>query len=165
VEELRIRDMRDSDLAAVNAIYNHYVEHSTCTYQLEPETDADRATWFREHGAAHPLTVAERPDGAIVGWAALSPFHHRCGYAHTTENSVYVDHAWHRRGIGGALLADLVARTRALGHHTIVAAIDGEQGGSIALHRGHGFADAGRLRDAGFKFGRWLDVVYLQLML
>jgi phosphinothricin acetyltransferase len=156
--------MRETDLAAVNAIYNHYVVHSTCTYQLDPETDADRAAWFREHGTAHPLLTAER-DGAVVGWASLSRFNPRCGYATTVENSVYVDHAWHRRGVGSALLAELIARARALGHHTIIAGIDGEQAPSIALHARFGFSTAGRLRHAGHKFGRWLDVVYMQLML
>ena len=164
MEDLRIRDMRDVDLAAVNAIYNHYVLHSTCTYQLEPESDAGRVAWFREHGPAYPLLTAER-DGKVVGWASLSRFNPRCGYATTVENSVYVDHAWRRRGVGSALLAELVARGNALGHHTIIAGIDGEQAPSIALHARFGFTDAGRLRHAGHKFGRWLDVVYMQLML
>jgi len=160
----RLREMIVADLDAVNAIYNHFVVRSTCTYQLEPETDAARAAWFEAHGAAYPLLVAEH-DGRVVGWASLSPFHSRCGYKLTVEDSVYVHHEWHRRGIGAALLAALVARGRALGHHVVIAGIDGEQAGSIALHARFGFVDAGRLREAGFKFGRWLDVVYMQLFL
>jgi L-amino acid N-acyltransferase YncA len=161
---VRLRAMTESDLGAVNAIYNHYVLRSTCTYQLEPETEAARAVWFRGHGPAHPLLVAEH-DGRVVGWGSLSPFHPRGGYAHTVEDSVYVDHDFHRRGVGGALLAEIVARARVLGHHLIIAGIDAEQAGSIVLHARFGFVEAGRLREAGYKFGRWLDVVYMQLPL
>ena len=138
MDGLHLRDMRDRDLAAVNAIYNHYVLHSTCTYQLEPEGEAGRAAWFREHGPAHPLLAAER-DGTVVGWASLSRFNPRCGYATTVGNSVYVDHAWHRHGIGGTLLAELIARAQALRHHTIIA---GEQAPSIALHTRFGFTES-----------------------
>jgi phosphinothricin acetyltransferase len=156
--------MTERDLDAVNAIYNHYVRHSTCTYQLEPETAEARAAWFHDHGAAHPLLVAEQ-DGGVVGWASLSRYHSRCGYASTVENSVYVRHDAHRRGIGSALLAELVARARALGHHVIVAGIDASQAGSIALHTRFNFVHAGCLREVGHKFGRWLDVVYMQLVI
>lgn len=162
--DVRLRTMTEADLGAVNTIYNHYVVHSTCTYQLELETDAARAAWFHDHGAAHPLLVAE--DGArVVGWASLSPFHSRGGYARTVEDSVYVDHQCHRRGIGGALLAELIARGRALGHHLIIAGIDAAQVGSVALHARFGFTEAGRLREAGYKFHRWLDVLYMQLLI
>ena len=75
-----LRPMVEGDLDAVNAIYNHYVLHSTCTYQLEPETDEGRAAWFQEHGDAHPLLVAEQ-DGRVVGWGSLSRYQSRCGYA------------------------------------------------------------------------------------
>jgi L-amino acid N-acyltransferase len=156
--------MRADDVARVNEIYNWYVLHSTCTYQVDRETVADRAAWFASHGDGHPLTVAE-VGGTVVGWASLSPFHSRCGYRLTVENSVYVDRAWHRRGVGSALLADLIARARALGHHTIIAGIDSAQDGSIALHARAGFTRVAHLVEVGRKFDRWLDVVYMQLTL
>ena len=162
--DVRLRAMTRGDLGAVNAIYNHYVRHSTCTYQLEPETDAARAAWFDDHGAAHPLLVAERA-GTIVGWGSLSPYNARGGYARTVENSVYVAHDAHRQGIGSALLGELVALARTNGHHLIIAGIDAEQAGSVALHARFTFTHAGRLSEAGYKFGRWLDVVYMQLVL
>ncbi len=160
--DARLRPMTRADLDAVNAIYNHYVTHSTCTYQLDPETPAARAAWFDEHGPAHPLLVAER-DGTVVGWGSLSRYNSRGGYARTVENSVYVSHRLHRQGIGGLLLGELVALARTHGHHLIVAGIDAEQAASIALHGRFGFVHAGRLSEAGHKFGRWLDVVYMQL--
>ena len=152
------------DLPAINDIYNHYVLNSTCTYQEEAETIADRHAWFAAHGAAHPITVAILAN-EIVGWGSLSPYHKRAAYRHTVENSVYVAHTHQRRGIGRLLLEDLIDRAKTVGHHTIIAAIDSEQMPSIALHAKLGFVEAGHMRQLGFKFGRWLDVRYLQLML
>ncbi len=159
----RIRLATPADLPAINAIYNHYVACSTCTYQEEPSTIDERAAWFAAHGAEHPITVAEL-GGDVVGWASLSRFHPRSAYRRTVENSVYVRHDVHRRGVGGALLADSIERAAALGHHTILALIDAGQAGSIALHARFGFAEVAHLRQVGFKFGRWLDVIYMQRM-
>lgn len=159
-----IRLAHESDLPAINAIYNHYVAHSTCTYQLAPETDEARLAWFQRHDAAHPITVAEE-GGEIVGWGSLNVFNPREAYARTVENSVYIRHDQRGRGLGRALLADLVARARALGHHTIIAGISAEQTASLRLHTAFGFEEIGRLREVGFKHGQWLDVVSLQLML
>jgi phosphinothricin acetyltransferase len=178
-----VRLARESDLPAINTIYNHYVAHSTCTYQTEPSTAAERAKWFHEHhttlrleGKAddsgnlaawrpqYPITVAihpERPE-EILGWASLNPFHPRAAYKFTAENSVYVHHAHHRQGIGRALLADLCIRADALGFRSIIALISADQVASMALHRSFGFVDAGFLRNVGHKFNRWLDVAYLQ---
>lgn len=152
------------DLDAINAIYNHYVEHSTCTYQEQPELIEGRREWFARHGAAHPVTVAE-VKGRIVGWGALSAYHARSAYRYTVENSVYVDHAFHRRGIGSALLHDLIERARVLGHRAIIAGIDASQAASLGLHVKFGFEQVGHLREVGLKFGRWLDVIYMELRL
>ena len=153
-----------ADLDAINAIYNHYVLHSTCTYQEEPSSSDERAAWFAAHGPRHPITVAESPDGAVLGWGSLSRFHARSAYRNTVENSVYVRHDLHRRGLGRALLDDLIARAQSVGHHTILAIIDAGQAGSVALHRAHGFESVAHLKEVGFKFGRWRDVVYMQRM-
>ena len=159
-----IRPALESDLAAINAIYNHYVLHSTCTYQVTPETDAARLAWFHARGEAHPVTVAEI-DGEVAGWASLNRYHPREAYARTVENSVYVRHDRHRSGIGRALLSDLIERARKLGHHTILAGVSAEQEASVALHEAFGFQKAAHLRELGWKQGEWLDVVFLQLML
>lgn len=183
-----IRLAVEADLPAINAIYNHFVVHSTCTYQTEPSTPAERQAWFDTRratwdamapsaaaaggaGAAggglerwkprYPVTVAEEA-GEVVGWGALNPFHPRAAYRFTTENSVYVHHAHHRKGIGRAILADLCARADALGFRSIIALISADQAASIALHRQFGFQDGGYLRAVGFKFDRWLDVAFLQ---
>jgi phosphinothricin acetyltransferase len=159
-----IRRAGVEDLASINDVYNHYVSRSTCTYQEAPESLESRRAWFDRHGSEHPITVAEL-DGRTVGWAALSPFHARSAYRFTVEDSVYVDHRYQRRGIGDALLIDLIARAHAIGHRTIVALIDASQDASVAIHAKHGFATVGRLKEVGYKFERWLDVVYMQLMI
>ncbi len=159
-----VRPATPADLPAINDIYNHYVLHSTATYQTEPATLQEREQWFAAHGGTHPVTVAEAA-GEVVGWASLSRFHPRSAYRRTVENSVYVRHDQHRRGLGAALLADLIGRAERLGHHTIIAGIDAEQTASVALHARFGFTRVGHLREVGFKFGRWLDVIYMQRLL
>jgi phosphinothricin acetyltransferase len=161
---LDIRLAIEADLPAIDDIYNWYVPRSTCTYQEVVEPFEQRVRWFGEHGPRHPVTVA-LIDGQIVGWGALSAFRERAAYRHTVENSVYIHHDHHGRGIGSALLADLIERARALGHHTIIAGIDAEQVSSIALHRKFGFVECAQMKQVGRKFDRWLDVVFMQLML
>ncbi len=159
-----IRPATAADLPAINDIYNYYVFHSTCTYQTEAETMEARREWFAGHGLTHPVIVAQEADGAVVGWGSLSRFHKRQAYSRTVENSVYVDAANLRKGIGRTLLARLIELAGQAGHHTIIAGIDAEQAASVALHRAMGFSEVALLREVGHKFGRWLDVIYMQLM-
>ena len=164
MEHVDIRVAAEADLPFINSIYNHYVLHSTCTYQEEPETSEARERWFTHHDETHPILVAER-DGRVVGWGSLSAYHARSAYRRTVEDSVYVHHDFHKRGVGSALLAELIARARSLGHRAIIAGIDSEQTASVALHRKFAFQGVGRLRQVGFKFDRWLDVIYMELLL
>ncbi len=160
----RLRLAALADLPAINAIYNHSVLYSTATYQTEPSTDAERAAWFAAHGDNHPVIVAEI-DGTVVGWGSLSPFHPRAAFARTVENSVYIHKDFHRRGVGKAILVELLKRAKDLGHHRVIAAISGDQEPSLALHESLGFTERGRLTEVGCKFGRWLDLVYLEYRL
>jgi phosphinothricin acetyltransferase len=159
-----IRAATVTDLPAINAIYNHYVATSTCTYQFEPETDEGRQEWFSAHGEKYPATVAEL-DGEIIGWGALSPFRERYGYRFTVEASVYVRHDRHRSGIGRAILNDLIERARRLGYHTLIGGASADQRASLALQESMGFREVARFKEVGHKFDRWLDVVFMQLML
>jgi L-amino acid N-acyltransferase YncA len=159
-----IRLATDADCAAINDIYNHYVATSTCTYQTEPESLESRQNWLAGHGPAHPAVVAE-VDGNITGWGSLSRFHPRAAYARTVEIAVYIHHSQQSRGIGQAIELDLLARAKMLEHHTVIALISAEQSASLALHAKLGFSRVGLIKEAGFKFNRWLDVVYMQKML
>jgi len=164
MDGLILRDATVADLPAINAIYNHYVLHSTATYQTEPSTDAEREAWFHAHGPKHPVVVAVA-DGEVLGWGALSRFHPRAAYANTVEDSIYLRHDRLGRGMGSAVLAELIARARAGGHRCIIGAIDADQAASVALHVKFGFGKAAHLREVGRKFDRWLDVVWMQLLL
>jgi L-amino acid N-acyltransferase YncA len=160
-----LRPATHDDLLAINAIYNHYVLTSTATYQTVPETAEGRAAWFtRRDPARHPVKVVDC-GGRLAAWGSLSAFGYREAFARTVENSIYVHPDFQRRGLGRMLLLDQIAAATAAGHHTIVAAISSEQAASIALHEAHGFSETGRLREAGWKFGQWLDLVYMQRML
>jgi phosphinothricin acetyltransferase len=103
--------------------------------------------------------------GEVFGWGALSPWKARCAYAHSVEASLYVRHDRQRRGIGRALLHDLIERARGIGHHTILGGTCTEQTASLALQESLGFQRAAWFREVGQKFERWLDVVYMQLLL
>lgn len=164
MSEFAIRPATAGDLDAIRAIYNYYVTHSTCTYQIELETAAERAAWFRDRSDLHPVTVAER-EGIVIGWAALSPWKSRCGYARSAEASVYIHHEHHRRGAGKALLIDLIDRAKALGLHTVIGGACSTQTASLALQAALGFEVIGTFREVGRKFDRWLDVTHTQLVL
>jgi L-amino acid N-acyltransferase len=161
---MTIRPATAADLPAVNDIYNHYVLTSTCTYQVEPTPFEDRVKWFTGRSAKHPVIVAEE-GGTVVGWGALSPYNLRCGYAGAVENSVYIHKDHHRKGLGRALLVELIRLGKAAGLHTIIGGISMEQAASIALHEKLGFKNVAHLKEMGVKFGRRLDVGYWQLML
>jgi len=160
-----LRDACAADLPAISAIYNYYVLHSTCTYDVEPETLADRQAWFDLHSPdKHPVIVAEL-DGQVVGWGSLSKFHPRAGYAPTVEASVYIANGFHRRGLGRTILQDLIERARAARFHTLIGGASADQAASIALQESLGFTRVAHLKEVGQKFGQRLDVVYMQLML
>jgi len=160
----RIRLATTEDLPAISDIYNYYVLHSTCTYQLEPERLEDRRRWFEARTPLHPVVVAANEDG-VVGWGSLSPWNPRAGYAKTVEFSVYVRQDDHRKGIGRLIVVDLINRARDLGHHVILGGASADQIASIALQESLGFERVACLKQVGRKFGRWLDVVYMQRIL
>ena len=164
MSQLAIRLATAADLETINTIYNHYVFHSTCTYQTEASTIQERQAWFAAHGPEYPVTVGEQ-GGEVIAWGSLTRFHARAAYRPTVENSVYVRHDLLGVGIGRQMLADLVARAQALKYHSIIAGVSADQVASVKLHERAGFVKVAHLREVGFKFDRWLDVVYLQKML
>lgn len=161
-----VRPATGADLPAINAIYAEAVLQTVTTWDYEPMDMERREAWFATHEKERlPVLVAVNEAGTVLGWASLSRYNHRPGYRFTVENSVYVGKEHQGRGAGRRLLATLINEARRSGMHSIVAAIDGENDASLRLHRAFGFESAGRVREAGFKFDRWLDVVYLQLLL
>ncbi|MGH7002485.1 MAG: GNAT family N-acetyltransferase [Alphaproteobacteria bacterium] len=161
-----IRDARDADMPAIHAIYAHHVANGFGSFEEMPPDLAEltrRRTDFLARGL--PYLVAEL-EGRVAGYAYVSPFRPRSAYRFTVENSIYVDPAATRRGLGRRLLAALIAQCTALGFRQMVAVIgDSQNSSSIRLHEALGFRHAGRLVSVGRKKGRWLDCVLMQLTL
>ena len=160
---MTIRPATRADLPGILEIYNEAVLNTTATYDCEPRTLAHRIGWFEDHVRNnYAIFVAENDAGRIVGWSALNRYHDRVGYRFTTENSVYVAADHRGQGIGKLLLAPLIQAARERGLHAILAAIDAANEASIRLHTRFGFEQVACFKEVGFKFGRWLDLVFVQ---
>ena len=158
-----IRPATHADLPGILEIYNDAVLKTTSSYDYEPRTLEQRTQWFEERRRdGYPIFVAVDDSGAVAGWSALNPYHARMGYRFTAENSVYVAASARGQGIGRLLLGPLIEGAKARGLHAIIAAIDAENEASIRLHAKLGFEKVGHFKEVGFKFDRWLDVVYMQ---
>ena len=159
-----IRDATEADLPGILAIYNHVIAHTTAVYTETPAPLADREAWLKTRRAGgFPVLVAD--DGGVIGFASFGDFRPWPGYAATVEHSVHVAEAARGRGVGSALVRRLIDEACTRRKHAMIGGIDGGNAASIALHRKLGFAEAGRLREVAQKFGRWLDLVFMQLML
>ena len=160
-----VRAATRADLPAITDIYNHAVLHTTASYDLEPVTLASRQDWFDEKAArGWPVWVAVTGE-EVVGWATFGPFRAKPGYRFTAEHSVYVRDGLRGRGVGRALMLPLIAEARARGLHSLVGGVDAGNAGSLAFHERLGFERVAHFREVGHKFGRWLDLVFLQLPL
>ena len=162
---IEIRAAEERDVPAIRDIYNHEVLHGWATFDIEPKSLEERLEWFRETTTPpHCLIVAEEA-GVVVGWGSLRPFRVKAAYRFTVENSVYI-HQDHRGcGIGTLILPRLIELAREGGFHSIIAGISEANDASVRLHRRFGFADVGIEKEVGYKFERWLDVTWMQLML
>ena len=162
VGEIVIRNVHEADAAAIAALYAHHVIHGTASYEIEPPSEADtRAKIRRVTTPGWPFLVAEL-GGELAGYTYATQFRDRPAYRFAAENSIYVRHDLAGRGVGKALLNALIGESAAFGFRQLVAVVGGAEPASIALHVSCGFAEVGRLRQVGFKHGRWLDTVYLQ---
>ena len=163
---MKVRPATHDDLAGILEIYNDAVLNTTATYDYEPRTLEHRIAWFEDHVQNnYPVLVAVNPQEQVLGWSALNRYHDRPGYRFTTENSVYVAADQRGRGIGRLLMEPLIEAGRRRGFHAILAGIDAGNEASIRLHARFGFAKVAHLKQVGFKFGRWLDVIYMELVL
>jgi L-amino acid N-acyltransferase YncA len=166
MSSLEIRPTAAADLPAITEIYGHAVRYGTATFELIPP---DLAEMTRRFGVlmdgGYPYLVAVL-DGRVVGYAYAGAYRPRPAYRFTVENSVYLQPAIHRRGIGQQLLQRLIAESEARGYRQMIAVIgDSANAGSIGVHTRCGFQMIGTHTHVGFKFGRWLDTVMMQLAL
>ncbi|MBK8325155.1 MAG: N-acetyltransferase [Betaproteobacteria bacterium] len=158
-----LRDARPEDLPAITAIYAHHVRSGTASFETEPPDESEMRERFEAiRSKGLPWLVAEL-GGRVAGYAYAGPYRARLAYRFTLEDSIYVDPACVRAGVGRALLARLIADCEAAGARQLVAVIGGSDNeASIRLHAGLGFRPVGILRAAGWKHGRWVDSVLMQ---
>ncbi|MDH4563405.1 N-acetyltransferase family protein [Pseudomonas sp. BN411] len=161
-----IRDAIDADLPGILAIYNDAVENTTAIWNETLVDLANRRAWLADRTAAcFPVLVAVDPAGDVLGYASYGTWRTIEGFRHTVEHSVYVRGDQRGQGLGPALMQALVERARQADLHVMVAAIESENTASIRLHERLGFVTTGQMPQVGRKFGRWLDLTFMQLIL
>lgn len=159
-----IRPVRPEDAAAIAAIYNDYVQHTTISFETEPLTPREMRGRIEQYAAHYPYLVEDQ-GGVICGFCYAHPWKDRAAYRHTWETTVYLHPQYRGKGIGSALMQELITRCREAGCHVLIACITGDNTASCAFHRRLGFTQVSRFPEVGCKFGKWLDVADYQYML
>ena len=161
---MQVRPAAPADFPAIHAIYAHHVLTGLASFEEVPPSQEELQRRHRDITAGGLPYLAAELDGSVAGYGYCALYRTRSAYRHTLEDSVYVRQDMIGRGVGSALLGELIRRCEGLGYRQIIAGIgDSANAGSIALHASHGFLRAGTLRSVGFKFGRWVDSVLMQL--
>lgn len=163
--EVTLRLATINDLEKILEIVNYSILHTTANYSYDIQTLDVQTKWFEDKKAKNlPVVVAELND-EVVGFGSYGQFREKIGYQYTIEHSVYVVDNVIGKGIGSKLLTELIRLAKEQGYHVMIGAIDAENAGSIAFHKRFGFVVTGTIREAGYKFDRWLDLVFMQLIL
>lgn len=163
--KVAIRETQHGDITAITDIYNDAILNTTAVYSYEPVTSADRLDWFSSKiDNSYPVFVATS-GLQVVGFATYGSFRAWPAYLHTIEHSVYVDAEQRGRGVGRALLEKLIEDATSKNYHVLIAGIDAENQASLRLHEGLGFGQVAHFKEVGFKFDRWLDLVFMQRFL
>jgi len=160
---MKLRPATLADIPAITAIYDHAVRHGTASFELEPPDEAEMTRRMQAVLDGKFPYLAADIDGRLAGYAYASLYRTRPAYRFTVENSVYVAPDMHRRGVGKALLQQLIEECTARGYRQMIAVIgDSDQAASIGVHKACGFEPAGNLKGIGWKFGKWLDTPLMQ---
>ena len=162
---ISIRLATEDDLPAMLEIYNDIILNTTAVYEYEPHTLEMRRQWFlTKQEQRLPVFLAEE-DGGLAGFSTIGPFRAWAAYKYSVENSIYVKNGLRGKGIGRLLLAPLIGAARNLKMHTIIAGIEATNIASIKLHESFGFKEVAHFKEVGWKFERWLDLKFLQLLI
>ena len=163
--QIIIRPATLADLESILEIVNHAILHTTANYSYEPQTHEMQRQWFldKQHHK-FPVIVAEY-ENQVIGYGAYGTFREKIGYQYTVEHSVYVTENHYGKGVGKLLLSELIRIAQMQNLHVMIGAIDASNAESIAFHRKFGFKECGVIHQAGFKFGKWLDLLFMQLIL
>jgi len=160
-----IRPAVENDVAAILAIINHEILHSTALYDYDERSYEFQLNWFRQKRLEKmPILVVEQ-NGKLVGFGTYGIFRPKAAYKFSLEHSIYIHHEHRGEGIGKELLRELIALAKEEGYHTMIAGIDAANEGSIRFHESFGFVEVGHIKEVGYKFDSWLDLKFLQLML
>jgi len=161
-----VRCTYDAHASAILEILNDAIVHTTAIYDYRPREPAAMVDWFAAKQARHyPVVGALDDDGTLLGFATYGAFRTNPAYKYSVEHSVYVRNDRRRRGVGVTLMRELIGCAREQQYHLMVGGIDASNASSIALHEGLGFVHSGTIKQAGFKFGRWLDLAFYTLTL
>ena len=156
----------EKDADEILDILNETIENSTAIYDYKPRLPESMVRWFRmKEQGRFPVVGVESQEGKLLGFGSYGSFRAWPAYMYTVEHSVYVHRDYRGRGLGSQLVRALIERAKTQGVHVLVGGIDASNETSIGLHRMRGFVHAGTIRQAGFKFGRWLDLAFYQLTL
>ncbi|MCG2612480.1 N-acetyltransferase family protein [Flavobacterium sp. SM15] len=162
---ITIRQATKNDLPAVLEIVNYEILHSTAIWDYDTRTLEEQTAIFKEKSdKGFPFLVAEK-NGIVVGFGTYGPFRFKIGYRFTVEHSVYVHKDFTGNGIGSLLLKELIEMAKLQKLHTMIGVIDSENTGSISFHERMGFKRVGHIKETGFKFNRWLDSIFVQILL
>jgi len=164
MKTIRCEPRRHSD--AILAILNDAIANSTALYDYKPRTPANMVSWFEAKAQKqYPVIGIENDSGELLGFASYGPFRAWPAYKYTIEHSVYVAARFRGQGVGRKLLEAIIAAAMEQDYHVLVGGIDASNAVSIKLHESLGFTACGIVKHAGFKFGRWLDLAFYQLIL
>lgn len=162
---VQVRQAVPSDIQEILAINNHEIINSTINYDFVPKTIQEQIEWFEQKKkAGYPILVGIK-EGKLAGFATYGTFRPKPGYRFTVEHSVYIGAPFRGQGIGKILLTELIKLAKAQGYHTLVGGIDSSNEGSVLFHQKLGFKEVARFKEVGHKFDRWLDIIFMQLIL
>ena len=162
---INVRQATENDVPAMLEIYNDIILNTTAVWHSDPHTVEMRREWYtikKEQG--YPVFVAEE-NGKLTGFSTIGPFRPWAGYRFTVENSVYVAAGSRGQGIANLLMQPLIDAAKEMSLHAIVAGIEATNEASIALHNKFGFVEVAHFKEVGFKFNRWMDLKFLELIL
>ena len=163
--DFSLRKVTEADAAAIAEIYNYYIEKTTVSFETEPLSAADMLSRIKDIAARFPYFVATQ-NGTVAGYCYAHPWKERAAYCHTFEVTIYTDPKHKRRGMGKMMMGRLIEACRDMGNcHALIACITEENHDSIAFHKRMGFEKVSSFKDVGKKFGRWLDVTDMEMVL
>jgi phosphinothricin acetyltransferase len=162
---IKIRKATSADVPKILDIINYSILHTTANYNYDIQSLEVQQKWFEDKKAKNfPVIVAEVNE-IVIGFGSYGTFREKIGYQYTVEHSVYVEDEFTGKGIGKLLLSELIQLAKQQGFHVMIGAIDADNKGSIAFHKKFSFVENGIIKEAGFKFGKWLDLLFMQLIL